>query len=104
MNRIELIGNLGAEPRIQTTSGGKDKATARLAVTERWSNSGEHTEWINLIAWGPKTEIAHEMRTGDPIMVIGRLRSHEYEKEGRRQRWTEVLVDRWYRLERRTAQ
>ena len=99
MNRIELIGNLGADPKIEERSGGANKATARIAVTERWSSGGEHTEWINLCAWGPKTDRAHEWRTGDLIYLTGRIRSHTYDRSGTKTTWTEVLVDRWYRLE-----
>jgi single-strand DNA-binding protein len=81
LNRVLLIGNLGADPELSYTPSGTAKATMRLATHEVWTNKGgekgERTEWHRLIAWGRLAEICGEYLTkGRQIFIEGRLHTN----------------------------
>jgi single-strand DNA-binding protein len=83
INRIELIGNVGAE----VTSGkanGKTWARFSVATHERWTDSAgerhEHTEWTRVVCWGTQAENAVKyIRKGSYLRVEGALRGTQYE-------------------------
>ena len=89
MNQINLIGRIGKEPEAKETEGGKTITRTTLAV----SNSKEHTEWFNIVAWenAAKT-ISKYAHKGDIIQLTGRVETREYEKDGDKKRITEVVV------------
>lgn len=93
MNKIQLIGHLGAEPEIWETPDGNVKATLRIATTERAYTTArgqvvpERTTWHTCIAWGG---LAKALRTylqkGDRIYVEGSLHTREYTDKDNRKR------------------
>ena len=97
LNRVLLIGNLGADPELSYTPSGTAKATMRLATHEVWTNKsgekGERTEWHRLIAWGRLAEICGEYLTkGRQIFVEGRLQTRSWEDRDGNKRWTTEIV------------
>lgn len=98
LNRILLIGNLGADPELSYTPSGTAKATMRLATHETWTNKsgekGERTEWHRVIAWGRLAEICGEYLTkGRQIFIEGRIQTRSWEDRDGNKRWmTEVVA------------
>ena len=97
LNRVLLIGNLGADPELSYTPSGTAKATIRLATHEVWTNKegekGERTEWHRIIAWGRLAEICGEYLTkGRQIFIEGRLQTRSWEDRDGNKRWTTEIV------------
>lgn len=97
LNRVLLIGNLGADPELVYTPSGTAKATIRIATHEVWTTrdgeKGERTEWHRLIAWGRLAEIMGEYLTkGRQIFIEGRLQTRSWEDREGNKRWTTEIV------------
>ena len=100
LNKVLLIGNVGANPALRRSSGGSPVCNLDLATTETWrdKDSGEpqaHTEWHRLVFFGGLAELVCErLRKGSQIFVEGRLKTHRWQdKDGRDRTSTEVIVD-----------
>jgi single-strand DNA-binding protein len=91
MNRVELIGRLGANPEIRTLNSGDKVANFRVATTETWkTNEGERRErttWHTVEVFGNGRVGAIEkcLRKGSLAHIEGQLRYDEYEKDGVKQ-------------------
>ena len=75
-NKVQLIGHLGTEPDVRTTSSGKKWARLRLATNESHRDENglkvTETQWHSLIAWGKVAEIAEKhLQKGSEIAVEG---------------------------------
>ena len=96
MNKVFLLGNLGAEPELRFTQNGNAVLNMRLATSERFKdNSGEwkdRTEWHSVVVWGKRGEgLAKILTKGSRIMVEGSLRTTSYEaRDGGKRYKTEV--------------
>ena len=86
VNKLILVGNVGRDPEIQTTSGGNKVAHFSLATSRRIprdSGFEERTEWHRLTAWAGLAEIAEEyIRKGDRLYIEGRIQYSSYERDG----------------------
>jgi len=98
VNKVILVGNIGADPQRRTTPNGANLATTSLAATETWKDKNgkaqERTEWVRLVFWGKLAEIAAQyVRKGDKIYIEGKLQTSSWQDEqGMEQRRTEVVV------------
>ena len=98
LNRVQLIGYLGRDPESKYTPTGKRVTDFPIGITQRWKdNSGElreHTEWVNIEAWGRLAEICHEyLVKGSLVYIEGRLRTNRYEgQEGENRYFTKVVA------------
>ncbi|HEU4412169.1 MAG TPA: single-stranded DNA-binding protein [Polyangiaceae bacterium] len=98
LNRVMLLGNLGADPELRTTQSGEGVLRLRLATTERYLDRNkawqERTEWHNVTVWGKRGEALHRiLAKGSTIFVEGSLRTSSYEnKEGQKVYKTEVIA------------
>jgi single-strand DNA-binding protein len=108
LNKVMLIGNLGADPEIRNTPGGAQVANFRVACTENWTDQSgqrqERTEWVTIVAWRKQAEIAQRfLRKGSRVYVEGKLQTRTWEdKNGGGKRYaTEVLCDRFMMLDGR---
>lgn len=95
LNKIYLLGGLGADPELRYTQGGQAVLNMRLAVNESYLDKDkarqERTEWFTIVVWGARGEgLAKILHKGDKIMVEGGLRNSEYEKDGVKHYKTEV--------------
>ena len=94
LNRVTLLGNLGADPELrETTSGAVLKL--RLATSETYLDKQrqrqERTEWHSVVVWGNRaTALAKILGKGSRILVEGSLRTSSYEKDGQKRYTTEV--------------
>ena len=86
LNKIQLIGYLGRDPELRTTTGGKKVAQFSLGVTRRWksgSESKEATDWFNVEAWGRLGEVCQQyLKKGSLAYLEGRLSTDKYEDKG----------------------
>jgi single-strand DNA-binding protein len=99
VNKVILIGNLGADPDVRYSSTGTAVTNFRIATSENWTNKdGERetrTEWHRVVAFGKLAEICAEyLNKGKQVYVEGRLRSRSWEdKEGNKKWTTEVVAN-----------
>ena len=84
LNKVQIIGNLGADPEVRHTTSGDQVTTIRVACTEKWRDkaSGENresTEWVNVTFYRKLAEIAGQyLRKGSQVYVEGRLKTDKY--------------------------
>ena len=96
MNRVLLVGNLGADPELRFTQAGQAVLNVRLATTERYmdreKNWQERTDWHAVVVWGKRAEaLAKILRKGGQIAVEGGLRTSSYDdRDGNKRYKTEV--------------
>ena len=98
VNKVILVGNLGADPEVRYTASGSAVANFRIATTEQWNDKAgekqEHTEWHRIVAWGRLGEICGEyLHKGKQVYIEGKLRTREWEdRDGNRRFTTEVIA------------
>ncbi|HET9438762.1 MAG TPA: single-stranded DNA-binding protein [Longimicrobiales bacterium] len=98
LNKVMLIGNVGNEPEIRTTAGGKRVAKFSVATnrsyTDRSGQQQEKTEWHRCTAWDRIAEIIEQyVHKGDRIYVEGSIEYSQTEDEGGKPRyWTDIVV------------
>ena len=98
VNKVILIGRLGADPEIRYTADGTPVATFRIATTESWKNKdgtkAEQTEWHRIVAWRKLGEISAEyLKKGKLVYVEGRIQSREYEgRDGIKRKTVEIVA------------
>lgn len=102
LNKVMLIGNLGADPEIRTTPGGARVAQFSLATSRQWTSKGgekqEKTEWHKIVIWNNRETglvdvVEKYLKKGDRVYVEGRIEYRSYEdKEGQTKYVTELNV------------
>lgn len=97
MNRVYLLGNLGADPELRTTPGGQAILKLRMATTESYVDKGgqrqERTEWHQVSLWGKRGEALSKLLSkGSRLLVEGSIRTSSYEKDGEKRYRTEVVA------------
>ena len=96
VNKVILIGRLGADPEIRYTPSGAEVATFRMATSESWTNKSgekeERTEWHRIVAWRGLAKICGEyLNKGKLVYVEGRLRTRSWEdRDGNKRTTTEI--------------
>jgi len=104
LNRVQLIGNLGKDPDLRTTTSGTSVCNFSMAMNANWvdadGNKQESTEWANIVAWKKLAEIcAQYLHKGSKIYAEGRLQTRSYEKDGVKKYITEVVIDNMIMLD-----
>jgi single-strand DNA-binding protein len=98
-NSVQLIGNVGNDPEIQTLENGNKLVYLNIATNDRFTDEKgervEQTEWHRVIAWGKIAEIIEKyVAKGKEIGVEGKLTHRSYEdKNGEKKFITEVMVN-----------
>lgn len=99
VNKVILIGNVGADPEVRYLEGGVAVANLRLATTERYKNkNGENvdqTEWHNIVLWRGLAEIVEKyVRKGMRLYIEGRIRTRSWDDQNGNKRYTtEIWAD-----------
>jgi len=99
LNKVILVGNLGRDPELKSTSSGSKVLEVNIATTERYrdknGNDQEQTDWHRVVMWQQKAEyIARNSRKGSSLYVEGKLRYRKYtDKDGNERTITEILAD-----------
>ena len=104
LNKVTLIGNLGNDPEIRTTSGGNKVAQFSIATSRQWNSASgekqEKTEWHKCVAWNVGTRgtgladvIEKYVKKGDKLYVEGRIEYRQFEDKEKQTRYvTEINV------------
>ena len=104
LNKVTLIGNLGNDPEIRTTSGGNKVAQFSLATSRQWNSASgekqEKTEWHKCVAWNQGSRgtgladiIERYVKKGDKLYVEGRIEYRQFQdKENQTRYVTEINV------------
>ncbi len=98
LNRVILLGNLGADPELRMTNSGSAVLKLRLATSETYLDRNkqrqERTEWHSVIVWGKRAEaLGKFLGKGDRLLVEGSLRTSSYDdKDGNKKYRTEVVA------------
>ncbi|MBA3901010.1 MAG: single-stranded DNA-binding protein [Bacteroidetes bacterium] len=103
-NKVQLIGNLGSDPEVKESEGGKTFTRFSIATSEKYTNQkGEKitdTQWHNVVAWGKTAEnMGKYLKKGNEVALEGKLTNRSYDdKEGNKKYITEVLVNEFLML------
>lgn len=99
VNKVTLLGNLGADPEIRFTPGGQAVANFRMATTDNWTDKSgqrqERTEWHRVVVWGKLGELCGEyLKKGRQCYVEGRIQTREWQdKDGQKRYTTEIVAN-----------
>ena len=110
VNKVVLIGNLGADPELRYTSSNVPVANFRMATGESWMNKEgvreERTEWHNVVAWSRLAEICNEyLRKGSQVYIGGRIQTRSWEDQSGQKRFvTEIVANEMVILGSRSAE
>ena len=99
INKVILIGNLGADPELRHTQSGVTVASFRVATTERWKGQDgqmqEQTEWHSIVAWKRLGEICGEyLSKGSRVYIEGKLQTRKWQDQDGKDRYTTEIVAR----------
>ncbi len=110
LNKAMLIGNLGADPELRSTTNGRSRLTIRLATTESYLDQNkqrqEVTHWHNVVLWGPRAEALQKILSkGSRIYVEGRIETRSYEdKDGVKKYATDIVANNLILLDGRRGE
>ena len=91
---VTVVGSLGKDPEIRSTSTGKKKASFSVAVDQGYGD-GKRTEWVNIIAWEKLAELAEKyLKKGKTVALSGTLQTSSWEdkQSGQKRYKTEVVA------------
>ena len=99
INKVILIGNLGADPELKYTPSSRALCNLRIATTEVFKDKSgqkqERTEWHRVTVWGDQAENCSKyLSKGRSVYIEGKLQTRSYEKEGQKHYATDVVADR----------
>ena len=104
INKVMLMGRLGADPTLRTTQSGTPVANFSLA-TENYAKDRQEAEttWHRIVVWGKPAEWCHQqLNKGMPLFIEGRIKTKKYEdEEGKAKYMTEVHADQVHFLHAR---
>jgi single-strand DNA-binding protein len=99
LNRVMLLGNLGADPELRMTPSGQAVLKLRLATSESYLDRNrvrqERTEWHSVVVWGKRAEaLSKILSKGSRIFIEGGLRTSSYDdRDGNKRYRTEVVAN-----------
>ncbi|MCB1626488.1 MAG: single-stranded DNA-binding protein [Xanthomonadales bacterium] len=89
LNEMKLIGNVGRDPEVKYTAGGKAICELSVATSRKDGEGKEHTEWHTVVLWGGHAEAAGRFaRKGRQIYACGELRTDKWTDRQGIERWT----------------
>ena len=106
VNKAILIGNLGRDPEVRTTTSGQRVANFTLATSRQWTGQDgqrqEKTEWHSIVVWGKLAEICEKyLVKGKQVYIEGRIETRSWQdKEGQTKYKTEIICDQMTMLGR----
>lgn len=99
VNKVILVGNLGADPEVRATQDGREIANLRIATSESWKDRNgerkEKTEWHRVVVFseGLVKVSKNYLRKGSKVYIEGQLQTRKWQdKEGKDQYSTEVVL------------
>ena len=99
MNKVILVGNLGADPEMKTLESGVKLAKFGLATSERYKdrngNQVDTTEWHNVVLWRGLAELAERfLKKGSQVYIEGKIKTRTWDDpDGNKKYMTEIIGD-----------
>jgi single-strand DNA-binding protein len=99
VNKVILVGNLGADPELKYTPSSRPLCNLRIATTDVFKDKSgqrqEKTEWHRVTVWGDQAENCNKyLSKGRSVYIEGRLQTRSYDKDGQKHYATDVVADR----------
>jgi single-strand DNA-binding protein len=99
INKVILVGNLGAAPELRATQSGTQVATFSVATSEKWKDKNgqqqENTEWHRIIAWAKLAEICGEyLDKGSKVYIEGKLQTRKWQDQNGNDKYTTEIIAR----------
>ena len=102
LNRVDLIGRLGADPEIRRLNDGSPVVNIRLAVSDSWRDKAtgerkERTEWVSVVIFNEGIAKVAEayLKKGSLVFLSGSLQTRKWEKDGVERYTTEVVLQKF---------
>mgnify|MGYP002065115475 CR=1 FL=1 len=97
VNKVIILGNLGADPELRYTNSGTAVANFRVATNDRWTDkngeSQERTEWHNIVAWRGLAEICGKyLGKGRQVYIEGKIQTRKYQDRDGNDRYVTEIV------------
>jgi single-strand DNA-binding protein len=97
VNKVILIGNLGQDPELRSTTGGQSVCSLRVATAEKFKDKDgswqERTEWHSVVVWGRQAETVNQYcRKGRQLYIEGRLQTRKWQDKNGQDRYTTEIV------------
>lgn len=97
INKVILIGNLGADPEMRHAQNGKAVTTFNVATSERWKGQDgqmkDSTEWHKIVAWDRLAETCSEyLHKGSKVYIEGKLQTRKWQDKEGHDRWTTEII------------
>jgi single-strand DNA-binding protein len=97
VNKVILLGHLGKDAETKFTPSGVAKTSFTIATNRRWKDQQtgewkEETDWHNCVIWRAEN-VANYLQKGKQVYVEGRLQTRQYEQDGQKKYFTEVICD-----------
>lgn len=98
VNKVILVGNLGADPDVRKLSNGDPVVNIRVATSDSWKDkqSGERrekTEWHNVVVWGGLAKVAEQyLKKGSKVYIEGQLQTRKWQDQQGQDRYTTEVV------------
>jgi len=97
VNKVIVVGRLGADPEVKTVTGGQNVARLSVATSENWTDKQgqkqERTEWHRIVVWGKLAELCGKyLSKGRQVYVEGRLQTRQWEDQQGQKRYTTEIV------------
>lgn len=97
VNKVIIIGRLGADPEMKTVTSGQNVARLNVATSEQWNDKNgqrqERTEWHRVVAWGKLADLCGKyLSKGRQVYLEGRLQTRSWEDQQGQKRYTTEIV------------
>jgi len=97
INKVILVGNLGADPELRYTTSGTAVATLGVATSRSWKdkdgNKQEETEWHRVIVWAQTAEFCgNYLKKGSKVYVEGRLQTRKWQDQSGNDKYTTEVI------------
>jgi single-strand DNA-binding protein len=98
VNKVIIVGRLGADPELKTLSSGQNVCRLSIATSENWTGKDgqkqERTEWHRIVVWGRQAEnCAKHLSKGRQVYIEGRLQTRQWEENGQKKYSTEIVAN-----------
>ncbi len=105
VNKVFLLGNLGRDPEVRSTTSGQPVANFPMATSRKWRDRNgqlqEQTEWHNIVCFGRQAEIAGQyLNKGKQVFVEGRIQTNSWDdrQTGEKRYRTEIICENFQML------
>lgn len=104
VNKVILVGRLGQEPDMRSTTSGQQVCTLNIATSETWIKEGnkeERTEWHRVVLWGNQADNANKyLKKGRLVYIEGKLQTRSWQdQQGQKRYTTEIIANNMQFLE-----